>query len=53
MQERIRRSSNRAKCIYGNYAEYGDALDAYCNGEMTEDEAVEAIEEQTRRRMQQ
>lgn len=44
---------NRAKCIYGNYAEYGDALDAYCNGEMTEDEAVEAIEEQTRRRMQQ
>lgn len=44
---------NRVKCIYGNYAEYGNALDAYCNGEMTEDEAVEAIAEQTRRRMQQ
>ena len=42
---------NRSRCIYGNYADYGDALSEYVRGTISEDEAVERITEYTERRL--
>lgn len=44
---------NHAKCVFGNFADYGGALEGYVNGVMTEDEAIQEITELTQRKLNQ
>ena len=44
---------NHAKCVFGNYADYGGTLEGYVNGTMTENEAIQEITELTRRKLNQ
>ncbi len=44
---------NHAKCVFGNYADYGRTLEGYVNGTMTENEAIQEITELTRRKLNQ
>lgn len=44
---------NHAKCVFGDFADYGGALEGYVSGTMTEDEAIQEITELTQRKLYQ
>jgi hypothetical protein len=44
---------NHAKCVFGDFVDYGGALEGYVSGAMTEDEAIQEITELTQRKLNQ